>query len=44
MYNREIIEQLVEFISNRDGITDKNRLASQVQDAFGLIQDKNIFY
>lgn len=44
MYNREIIEQLVEFISSRDGIIDKNRLALQVQDAFGLTQDKNIFY
>ncbi len=44
MYNREIIEKLVEFISNRDGVIDKNRLASQVQDEFGLTQDKNIFY
>lgn len=44
MYNREIIGQLVNFISSRDGIIDKNQLASQVQDTFGLTQDRNVFY
>lgn len=44
MYNKEIIEQLVEFISSKNGITDKRRLASQVQGAFNLIQDKNVYY
>ena len=42
MYNREIIGQLVNFISSRDGIIDKNQLASQVQDTFGLTQDRNV--
>ena len=31
MYNREIIEQLVDFISDRDGNTDKSLLQNAVQ-------------
>mgnify|MGYP003377678589 FL=1 len=31
MYNREIIEKLVDFISARDGNTDKSRLQNEVQ-------------
>ena len=30
MYHKEVIEQLVKFISERDGIADKSRLAPQV--------------
>lgn len=44
MYNKEIIEQLVDFVSNRDGITDKDRLALQVQEKFELTKDKTVFF
>ena len=44
MYNKNIIEQLVNFISSKDGIIDKNQLALQVQSTFSLTKDKNVFY
>lgn len=44
MYNKEIIRQLVNFISSRDGIIDKNLLASQVQDEFGLVKERSVYY
>ena len=31
MYNKNIIEQLVDFISSKDGKTDKSRLQNAVQ-------------
>ena len=36
MYHRKAIKELVDFISNRDGIADKGRLAAQVQQEFCL--------
>ena len=44
MYNREIIEQLVNFISIRDGITDKGRLQNAVQETFGLVKERSVYY
>ena len=40
MYNREIIEKLVDFVSARDGNTDKARLQNEVQDAFDLVKER----
>lgn len=44
MYNREIIEQLVDFISDRDGNTDKSRLQNAVQEAFDLVKERSVYY
>ena len=44
MYNREIIGQLVDFISSKDGRTDKSRLQNEVQEAFGLVKDRSVYY
>ena len=43
MYNREIIEQLVDFISDRDGNTDKSRLQNAVQEAFDLVKERSVY-
>lgn len=44
MYNSEIIEQLVDFISDRDGNTDKTRLQNAVQKAFNLVRERSVYY
>lgn len=44
MYNREEIDSLVEFVSNRNGIADKTILATQVQKQFNLVKDRSVFY
>lgn len=44
MYNRGLIEHLVEFISDRNGIIDKAALSTQVQKHFNLIRDRSVFY
>ena len=44
MYNRGEIDSLVEFVSSRDGIADKNILATQVQKQFNLVKDRSVFY
>lgn len=44
MYNREIIEQLVDFVSNRDGNPDKSCLQNAVQQAFDLVKERSVFY
>lgn len=44
MYHRKAIEELVDFISNRDGIADKNRLAAQVQQEFCLEKRRSVYY
>lgn len=44
MYNRDIIDSLVEFVSDRDGIADKAALAAQVQEQFSLVKDRSVFY
>lgn len=44
MYNREVVERLVDFISSRDGIADKSRLSSSVQQVFDLVKERSVFY
>lgn len=44
MYNKEIIEQLVEFILSKDSTTDKNSLQNAVQKAFNLVKDRSVYY
>lgn len=44
MYNREIIEQLVDFISSRGGDIDKGRLQNAVQEAFHLVKERSVYY
>lgn len=44
MYNREIIEQLVDYISDREGNTDKSRLQNAVQEAFDLVKERSVYY
>lgn len=44
MYNREIIEQLVDFILSRNGKTDKILLQNSVQQAFNLVNERSVFY
>ena len=44
MYNREVIEHLVDFVSKRNGIADKSRLSSSVQQEFNLVKDRSVFY
>lgn len=44
MYNREIIERLVEFVSERNGNTDKSSLQSAVQEAFNLVKERSVYY
>lgn len=44
MYNRDVVKQLVRFISDKDGIRDKSRLAYQVQNVFRLVKDRSVYY
>lgn len=44
MYNRTIIDNLVHFISIRNGNTDKSRLQNEVQQSFNLIKERSVFY
>ena len=44
MYHKELIGQFTAFISNRDSCTDKSRLQNEVQQAFGLVKDRSVFY
>lgn len=44
MYNGELIHDLVQFISNRNGIADKKALAEQVQIEFSLMKDRKVYY
>lgn len=44
MYNKELIEHLVEFVAERDGIVDKASLSIQVQQHFDLVKDRSVFY
>lgn len=44
MYNWEIMQSLVSFITDRDGIADKQALTKQVQSAFGLTKDRSVYY
>ncbi len=44
MYNSELIDRLVKFVSVRDGIADKAVLTTQVQREFNLVKDRSVYY
>lgn len=44
MYNGEVIDSLVRFVSEKDGHTDKKTLQDGVQKAFGLVKDRSVYY
>ena len=44
MYNSEIIGHLVNFISARDGNTNKSDLQNTVQKAFNLVKERSVYY
>ncbi len=44
MYHREVIQNLVSFIDQRNGIADKQVLSKQVQSAFNLTKDRSVFF
>lgn len=44
MYNWKILQSLVSFIVERDGIADKQALSRQVQSAFNLTRDRSVFF
>lgn len=44
MYNKDIIDRLITFISNRDGIADKEDLSIAVQQEFHLAKNRSVFY
>ena len=44
MYNRDLINKVVAYIENLNGIGDKEKLSSMVKREFNLIQDRKVFY
>ncbi len=44
MYNKEVLDRLIDFIAENDGVGDKAKLAQRVQEEFGLVKDRKIFY
>lgn len=44
MYDKEKIEQLVEYVYKKNGIAEKSILSRQVQCEFSLIKDRSVFY
>lgn len=44
MYNKEMIKKLVDFISSRDGKTDKSGLQNEVQATFDLVKERSVYY
>lgn len=44
MYNRDVIEDLVEFVTSRNGIADKRKLAAEIQKRYDLIRARSVFY
>ncbi|WP_416201196.1 MAG: TIR domain-containing protein [Thermocaproicibacter melissae] len=44
MYNKSKIDRLISFITERNGIGDKELLADAVQREFGLEQDRKLYY
>lgn len=44
MYDKIIIDQLIDYIIRADGINDKAILAEHVQDEFNLARDRKVYY
>lgn len=44
MYHKDLIADLEKFISSKDGISNKATLSIQVQQRYGLIKERSVFY
>lgn len=44
MYCREVISGLAEYISSKNGIADKRKLANAVQQEYRLVKERSVFY
>ncbi len=44
MYNKKIIAQLIEYVSSKDGKTDKISLQNSLQKEFELTKDRSVFF
>lgn len=44
MYNKTIIQELTNFIADKDGVTDKSCLQFAVQQSFDLVKERSVFY
>lgn len=44
MYNRDLIADLEKFIVSKDGISNKTALSIQVQQRYGLVKERSVFY
>lgn len=44
MYNGDVIERLVDFITAKNGCTDKIYLQTAVQESFHLVKERSVFY
>lgn len=44
MFNREIIKELIEFVKTLDGVGDKEKVKTSVQNKFSLTKDRSVFY
>ena len=44
MFNRGVINQLIDFIERKNGIADKDQLASLVQESFQLTRSRSVFF
>ena len=44
MYNKEILERLINFISDKNGQVDKLQLTNLVKNEFNLVKDRSVFY
>ena len=44
MYYKKAIDELIDFILERNGIGDKSKLSIQVKERFQLIKDRSVFY
>lgn len=43
MYNKQILDQLINLIESNNGIADKNKLSDIVQNKFSLTQDRKVY-
>lgn len=44
MYNRDVIEQLAQYVFSQNGISDKAILQTSVQQKFNLVKERSVFY
>lgn len=44
MYNKDLVDNVIEFVSANHGISNKSELASLVQQKYQLIKDRSVYY